>query len=144
MHTCTLCDKSSCLGAVINAITNRVTGVSAPSLSRSRGEGQVVRVTIPAVVWPRSRRLNPALRLFEHLHWPGLLSRLRAPRLWMVPPCGPCGQGQQWPGCWSKRGVMAQQRPLLLAAALAAGQGGGWWYWLLIFSSKKNHIRLLW
>lgn len=44
---------------------------TAPSLSckamvRSRGEGQVARVTLPAVAQPQSRRLNPMLRLFAH------------------------------------------------------------------------------
>lgn len=44
---------------------------TAPSLSskatiRSRGEGQVARVTVPAVAQPQSRRLNHRLRLFAH------------------------------------------------------------------------------
>jgi len=70
-HTHTLSHKSSCPIAVINPITNRVTGVSAghgplsilQSL-RSRGEGQVSRGPGPAAARPQSRRLNPALRLF--------------------------------------------------------------------------------
>lgn len=44
---------------------------TAPSLCskatvRSRGEGQVFRVTVPAVARPQSRRLNLVLRLFAH------------------------------------------------------------------------------
>lgn len=40
--------------------------LSSKATVRSRGEGQVVRVTVPAVARPQSRRLNPALRLFAH------------------------------------------------------------------------------
>lgn len=40
--------------------------LSSKAMVRFRGEGQVARVTLPAVAQPQSRRLNPMLLLFAH------------------------------------------------------------------------------
>ena len=80
---------------------------TAPSLPtkttvRFRGEGQVVKVTLPAVAQPQSRRLNLTSRLLVHFVLTWAFVKAANPQIDGQPSCGPCGHAWLRLCCWTE------------------------------------------
>ncbi|KAL7380576.1 hypothetical protein ABVT39_020041 [Epinephelus coioides] len=82
----------------------------------SRGEGQVARVTVPAVARPQSRRLKPVLRLFALFALTGAFVEAADSQIVNGPSSWPLWSWSATTVLLEREGVTAQQRPLLLAA----------------------------
>ena len=150
-HTQTRSHKPSCPGAVINAITDRVTVVSAGHglLSVLQSHDQVQRwrsscqSDCPSWSATTEQKANLALRLFVHSALTGAFVKAVDPQIVNGPSSWPLWSQWAMTRLLEREGVTAQQRPLLLAVGSAAGQGDGWWYWLAIFVLEPKALLYL-
>lgn len=117
---------------------------SSKATVRSKGEGQVAKVTIPAVAPPLSRRLNLVLRLFAHLvlTWafvepadPQIVNGLSSWPLW------PQSAVTMLLDIKGGHGTTKISPVSCSWSGLARGLGERWCYWLGVLQSKRKAYR---